>query len=415
MVEGEGQKREEGRLTNRGKESLMSTWKSILLAGTILVAPVSAAAQDAPAAEDLADEAAWAAGAESEASLGDSKAKMQQEMDAAIAIIEKMFDTSDLPPIDPARLALAEGTTAALIPNGSLEKMMDNLYGKMLRTLLAETGSNSDLMLSIKTGIESEKIAALDAATKNAAADIFDPHRKEREEQVIKVVQPLVSEALADIEAPMRAGLAKAYARKFSADQLSELNSFFATPTGKFYSGEALALQADPEVMLAVVKAIPPMVTKFLDRAPTIEGQFKDLPKEKGLADLSDAEMKKLAKLMKVNVQTLKDNRDTMSGEMEGADAMIGEAGDEAAWDDASAAVEAEADGAYDAAAEAADAAAAAADAYYDPAYDRDNWSDADRQRVEALEEAANNASTAAFEAQEEAVAKARKKLPPTD
>src|SRR5690606_28539534 len=132
MVEGEGKKREEGRLTNRGKESLMSTWKSILLAGTIVVAPVSAAAQEAPAAEALADEAAWAAGAESEASLGDSKAKMQQEMDAAIAIIEKMFDTSDLPPIDPARLALAEGTTAALIPNGSLEKMMDNLYGKML-------------------------------------------------------------------------------------------------------------------------------------------------------------------------------------------------------------------------------------------------------------------------------------------
>ncbi len=289
----------------------MSTWKSILLGSAVLIAPAPAAmAQEAPEAEMVADEADWEAGAGSKASLADAKAKMQKEMDATIALIETMFDTSELPPIEPARLSLAERTTAALIPSGSLEKMMDNLYGKMLRTVLGEMGSNSDLMLSIKTGVESEKIAALDANTKNAVADLFDPHRKEREAQVIKVVRPLISEALADIEAPMRAGLAKAYARKFSADQLTELNSFFATPTGQSFAGESLALQADPEVMLAVVKAIPPMVTKFLDRAPAIEGQFKELPKEKALGDLSDAEMKKLAKLMKVSVQTLKDNRD---------------------------------------------------------------------------------------------------------
>ena len=390
----------------------MSTWKSILLGSAVLIAPAPAAmAQEAPEAEMVADEADWEAGAGSEASLADAKAKMQKEMDAAIALIETMFDTSELPPIEPARLSLAERTTAALIPSGSLEKMMDNLYGKMLRTVLGEMGSNSDLMLSIKTGVESEKIAALDANTKNAVADLFDPHRKEREAQVIKVVRPLISEALADIEAPMRAGLAKAYARKFSADQLTELNSFFATPTGQSFAGESLALQADPEVLLAVVKAIPPMVTKFLDRAPAIEGQFKELPKEKALGDLSDAEMKKLAKLMKVSVQTLKDNRDMMSGEMESADAMMGETSDEAAWDEA-----AEADAAYEAAEEAADAAAAAADdGYYDPAYDRDNWSEADRQRVDELEAAATYASTAAIEAHEEAVANARKKLPPRD
>lgn len=398
----------------------MSTWKSILLAGTIAVTPLHPAfAQEAPAAEVVAPPISDSTEAQSadegqglsdEAMMAGAKAKMQKEMDAAIAFVEKMFDTSDLPPIEPARLTLAERTTAALIPDGSLEKMMDNLYGKMLRTMLEETGGNSDLSLSIKTGVESDRIAALDADTKNAVADLFDPHRKEREDRVVKVIRPLISEALADLEPPMRAGLAKAYARKFSADQLTELNAFFATPTGQSYAGESLALQADPEVMLAVIKAVPPLVTKFIDRAPTIEGQLKDLPKEKGLADLSDAEMKKLAKLMKVDVQTLKDNRDMWSGDGEPADAMIGEPGDEATWDSADAA----ADGAEAAvAADAADAAAAAADAAIDdPAYDRDNWSEADRQRVEQLEEAASNASSAAFDAQEEAVANARKKTP---
>src|SRR3546814_16059749 len=95
-------------------------------------------------------------------------------MDEAIALIEKMFDTSDLPPIDPARLTLAERTTAALIPNGSIEKMVDNLYGKMFKTFMGEFGGQSDLLLSIKTGGETEQIAAPDDATKGQIADLFD-------------------------------------------------------------------------------------------------------------------------------------------------------------------------------------------------------------------------------------------------
>src|SRR3546814_3041507 len=56
------------------------------------------------------------------------------------------------------------------------------------------------------------------------------------------------------MEPPMRDGLAKAYARKFTGAQLTDLNSFLATPTGKLYAGEWMALQADPEVMVAVIR-----------------------------------------------------------------------------------------------------------------------------------------------------------------
>jgi len=315
-----------------------------------------------------------------------------------------MFDTSDLPPIEPARLALAQQTTAALIPSGSLERMMDNLYGKMFKTLMGQVDGASDLMLSIKTGVESDRIAALDAASKTAVADLFDPHRQQREDQITKIVKPLISEALADLEPPMRDGMAKAYARKFTADQLGELNGFFATPTGQVYASEWMAAQADPEVMLAVAKAVPPMVLDFIDRAPKVAEKFEDLPKDRSLTDLSDAELKKLARLMKVDVQVLKDNRDAWANppEMVEVEAAPGE--DWSASDDA-----------VNAAADAAEAAEVAADAAIeDPAYDRDNWSEADRQRVEALEEAAGNAASAVFEAQEQAVANARNKKKPS-
>lgn len=391
---------------------MMPSFKTILLAGAAAMLPlgVSAhaapkkAAKEAPVAETVSlpevvftDEGTQTPEADfdSEAYAKEQKAKMQREMDEAIALVEKMFDTSSLPPIEPARLVLAQKTMGALIPAGSLERMMDNLYGKMFKTIMGEFGGQSDLMLSIQTGVESDQIAKLDEATKGKVADMFDPHRKEREDQITKVIKPLISEVLGDMELPMREGLAKAYARKFTAAQLTDLNGFLATPTGTLYANEWMALQADPEVMVAVVKAVPPLITKFIDRAPELEKDFKDLPKEKQLSDFDDKELGKLAKLMKVDVKVLKDQRDMWKTDsVEATDAVAVDAADDYAVD-------------------AADAAAAAADAAAsDPAYDRSNWSAADLKRVEDLETAYENASLAAQQAAEEAAENARKKLP---
>ena len=398
-------------MTNREGIFMTPTFKSILLAGTIAMMPLGAHAYAAPkqvpvaevvaAPAEVATEEEPSVDFDSEAYAAEAKAKMQKEMDEAIALIEKMFDTSSLPPIEPARLTLAQTTMASLIPAGSLEKMMDNLYGKMFKTLMGEFGGQSDLMLSIKTGVESEKIAALDEATKAKVADMFDPHRKEREDQITRVIKPLISEVLSDMEPPMRAGLAKAYARKFTAPQLTDLNGFLATPTGKLYANEWMALQADPEVMVAVIKAVPPLITKFIDRGPQIEKDMKDLPKEKQLSDFNDKDLAKLAKLMKVDVKLLQEQRDQWNSDtMDATDAV---------------AVEASADDyAADAAVDAADAAAEAVDAVADPAYDRSNWSASDLKRVEDLETAYENASLAAQQAAEEAAANAskRNKLP---
>lgn len=388
-------------MTNREGNFMMPSFKSILLAGAVamlpLAAPAYAAPDEAPVAEVVVADPAQVeeegtAPFDSEAAAAEAKAKMQKEMDEAIALIEKMFDTSSLPPIDPARLTLAQQTTAALIPTGSIEKMVDNLYGKMFKTIMGEFGGQSDLTLSIQTGVESEQIAKLDEATKGKVADMFDPHREEREEQITKVIKPLISEVLGDMEPPMRSGLAKAYARKFTGAQLTDINGFLATPTGALYANEWMALQADPEVMLAVIKAVPPLITKFIDRAPELEKDFKDLPKEKQLSDFDDKELGKLAKLMKVDVKVLKEQRDMWKTDsVEATDAVAVDAAD---------------DYAVDAAADAAEAAAdAATAAVADPAYDRSNWTDADRNRVEELEAASQ-------EAAEAAAANARKKLP---
>ena len=369
----------------------MTAWKTLLLAGAaVLVAPPALAAQkEAPQAEILAtDEPAELS---NEQMAAQAKARMQKDIDEAIALIEKIYGVDQLPAIPPAQLTLAKKTTGALVPAGSLEKMMDNLYGKLFRGFLGEFGGVSDLMLSYKTGVESEKIAALDQPTRDKIADIFDPQRKAREEQIMANVKPIMSEVLRDLETPMRDGMAAAFARKFSADQLTQMNAFFATPAGSAYANEWMALQADPEVMLAIIRSVPPMIDKWVDRAPELEGKFKDLPKERQMADLSDADLTKLAGLMKVEVQTLKDQRDLYKS--------VDDAAMEAT-DAAEAAI---------AAGEASDAAMAVDD--YGPWYERENWSAEDLAKVEAIEAESSEVFGRSMEAQQAAIDNARKRL----
>lgn len=368
----------------------MTKMKLFLLAGAAFAAsPALAVQNEAPQAEILAtDEPAELS---SEQMAAEAKAKMQKDIDAALALIEKIYGVDQLPAIPPAQLALAKKTTGALVPAGSLEKMMDNLYGKLFRGFLGEFGGVSDLMLSYKTGVESEKIAALDQPTRDKIADIFDPQRKAREEQIMANVKPIMSEVLRDLETPMRDGMAAAFARKFSADQLTQMNAFFATPAGSAYASEWMALQADPEVMLAIIRSVPPMIDKWVDRAPELEGKFKDLPKEKQLTDLSDAELTKLAGLLQVDVQTLKDQRDLYKS--------VDDAAMEAT-DATEAAI---------AAGEASDAAMAVDD--YGPWYERENWSAEDLAKVEAIEAESNEIFGRSMEAQQAAIDNARKRL----
>src|SRR3546814_13582771 len=117
----------------------MPSFNAILLAGAAamlpLGAPAHAAPEEAPTAEIVHPHDDSVIDVASEAYAEEQKAKMQREMDEAIALTEKMFDTSDLPPNQPARLTLAERTTAALIPTGRLETMADTLTGTEIEKL----------------------------------------------------------------------------------------------------------------------------------------------------------------------------------------------------------------------------------------------------------------------------------------
>ena len=309
---------------------------------------------------------------------------------AMMEMFAKLFDTGDKTPIDPAQLALAQGTAAKLLPDGAYGKMMDQMLGQFIKPMLALDGGMNAMQISTKTGVDYDVADKLTEAQRNQVVALLDPERQARNDGMMNVLKPMLIEIGKTLEPPMREGIARAYARKFSAAQLGEINMFFATPSGQAYAAESFAIQADPEVLSATFQALPVMMTKFMGSGPNLEAQMKALPQERKVAELGAPELKRLAALLGTTPAALK--------------AYEAPSWDEAAPEEAS----------VDAAAAAMDAAAGAAgeagDAR-DPWFDRTNWDPADRAKVEALEQQTSDTINAQIEAEEAAIAKVRDQM----
>ena len=304
---------------------------------------------------------------------------------ALMEMFSKLFDTGDKTPIDPAQLALGQATAARLLPDGAYGKMMNDMIASFIKPMLQLDENMTGNQISMKTGIEFEKANALTDEQRGAVMAILDPGRKARNEGMFTLMTPLFIEIGKTLEGPMRDGLARAYARKFTPEQLTTVNAFFATPAGSAFAAESFAIQGDPEVLSATFQAIPVMMTKLMGSAGDFEKQMNALPQERKLAELSNAELAQLAKLLDTSVDALKEYSEVEAEGM--ADA---------------------AEGSADAAAMAASDAAMAASDAAEPWFDRANWDPADRARVEALEKQTSDTISAQIEAEEAAIAKVR-------
>jgi hypothetical protein len=290
------------------------------------------------------------------------------KMDDLMSTFAKMFDTSNLPEPEPKRLELAKATISKMLPDGAYAKMMDGMFEKMLTPLIDIIPALTNEQIVAATGASAENVAALTVEKKAAVTQIIDPQHKDRAKQMVEIMTPMISEAMAVIEPAMRNGLSRAYARKFTETQLTTINSFFATPTGATFARESFALQADPEVLQATFKAIPDILASFMRDETKFKAKIEALPKQRELKDLSDTEMQQLAGLLSVDVATLEAHRTI--------DPYADETGEE-------------------------------------PWYAEDAWAAAERKKVKALEakydaayarsEAAYKQSTSAYEVYENA------------
>lgn len=201
-------------------------------------------------------------------------------------------------PVDAARLVIAKTVASRLLPDGVYQKMMSGPMDQMMDNMMGSMKSLPMATLSRVGGISEAEAAALPEGTLGEMMAILDPHFEERQKLTTKIVFSEMGTIMGELEPAMREGMAEAYARRFSVEQLTELDRFFATPTGSAYAGEQMMLMMDP----AIMNRMQAMMPKIFQAMPGIMGKVEKatshLPGPKKPADLSEAEIRKLDALM---------------------------------------------------------------------------------------------------------------------
>ena len=183
------------------------------------------------------------------------------------------------PAIDPQRLALAESVALHIFPEGTYQRMMtvsmDSIMDTMLDSMLDMQMGD---MLPEGSAEDREMEAEAGRKTMRELMAAEDPHFEERFRITNKVIAAEMAPIVTRLEPEMRSGLARAYARKFTAEQLTELNRFFATPVGHAYAAESMMLWVDPEITTLMGKMMPELVTEMPAIMEKVQAATAHLP-----------------------------------------------------------------------------------------------------------------------------------------
>ncbi|MDE2436266.1 MAG: DUF2059 domain-containing protein, partial [Sphingomonadales bacterium] len=102
------------------------------------------------------------------------------------------------------------------------------------------------------------------------------------------------------LEPGIREGSRQAYAKRFTTEQLADLNRFFDTPTGTAYAADSMMLFMDPAVVDKMQKAVPELMKQVPTIVKAIESATANLPTPRKYKDLSKDQRARLAKLLGV-------------------------------------------------------------------------------------------------------------------
>jgi hypothetical protein len=225
---------------------------------------------------------------------------------AAPLSAQTVVASSDTPTIAAAPSPLAANIAAKLFPDGTYRKMLGDSFSKMMSGMIDQMGNVplGDLVKSY--GVDADVAAKLDKATVNKIMAILDPAFKERMRLVMDGMFKGMIPLFEKMEPDLRAGLAESLAYRFTASELGELKTFFATPTGSRFAGQQMLLFMDPAVMGRMQAQMP----KIMEAMPTLVGDAAKaaatLPKAKKYEDLTEAERNELAALLGVDPKKMK-------------------------------------------------------------------------------------------------------------
>jgi hypothetical protein len=202
-------------------------------------------------------------------------AKSPPNFDAIMGVFDKLFPPQPDP--DPARFALARTSVQAMWPDGAYGKMMSTLMGGMFDRVMQM--KKADLSgLDPKAPKTSATSANTDVSIHDQAA-AKDPYFDQRMAAIRQVATEELGKLSGIIDPRMRDGLARSMTRRFDAQQLADINRFFATPSGHALASQYMQLWVDPDTMRSLFGTMPEMMKLMPEMMQKVKAANDKFPK----------------------------------------------------------------------------------------------------------------------------------------
>lgn len=251
-----------------------------------------------------------------------------QEVDATPDLFAGMMNAFAAEPLTPeqeARLPMAQDLVDRIVPPDALQSVMFPMLGTLVAPLTEDGEPQASVFVANQLGLSAFDIDMTEAQAEAAAA-LLDPAWREREQRKAAAMPAMMASMTGAMEEPIRRVMAELYAIYFNDEELADIATFFATPSGATYARQSFSMTSDPRLAMMVLQQMPVIMEAAMAMEVELEASMADLPAPRTLADLTPTERKGLAQLVGMSVEELElqMNSYNSSGEWIGEDAAAG-------------------------------------------------------------------------------------------
>jgi len=207
----------------------------------------------------------------------------------------------------PAALAEARAVVARLLPRGTYKTLMSSTMAPLMDQMGDSIGQLPLRQLAQLGGLSAEQATALDKVDVARVMAIYDPQWKERSRLQMRAMFTAMGEFFDQFEPELREAYARAFAHRFSAAELADLNRYFATPTGAKFAGGYMQMATDPAIIDATKAMMPRMMSAMPRFVEAAQKATAALPPPRRIEQLSSRERSELARALGVDAKQLTD------------------------------------------------------------------------------------------------------------
>lgn len=257
----------------------MRIFSLVLVLGSLALAGISVSVAAAPPAKKVSTTSRPAPVVAPSNSTAitpkDGTGKSPPNFEAMLGLVDKLFPPQPDP--DPARLMLARTAVAAMWPDGAYGKMVTGLMGGMFDRAMELKQSDLAALGGKAPKVDSKETRAGPSIHDQIAAK--DPFFDQRMAAIRAVLVDEMTKVSTIIDPRVREGLSRSMARRFNAQQLTDIDAFFATSSGHALATQYMQIWFDPDMMRSLFGSLPEMMKLMPEMTQRIKAAEEKFPK----------------------------------------------------------------------------------------------------------------------------------------